>query len=132
MTESPLDIHSYARAHLEGVVQLCRDEGWPTFLEDPERAHRVLSAPGVTTVVAVVEGEVVGFAQLQSDGEVQAHLSLLAVARDHRRHGIARQLVTEGLARSGGVRLDLVTDTAEEFYASLPHRTMSGYRLYPS
>lgn len=70
----------YERSHLEGVVALCEAEGWPSYPADPERAHRALTAPGVTAVVAWDDGMVVGFAYLQSDGEIQAHLSNLAVA----------------------------------------------------
>lgn len=50
----------YARQDLEGVVRLCDHEGWPSFGADPERAHRVLTAPGVTAVVARDGSEVVG------------------------------------------------------------------------
>jgi ribosomal protein S18 acetylase RimI-like enzyme len=92
-----------------------------------------MTAPGVTTLVAVDEeagAGVVGFACLQSDGEIQAHLSLIAVEAAHRRRGIARALIAEALARAGGERIDLVTDSAEAFYERLPHRRMAGYRLY--
>lgn len=89
-------------------------------------------APGVTTVVAVDEeagAGVVGFACLQSDGEIQAHLSLIAVEAAHRRRGIARALIAEALARADGERIDLVT--AEAFYERLAHRRRAGYRVYP-
>jgi hypothetical protein len=48
--------------HLEGVLQLGRAEGWPSFPADPERALAVLTAPGVVTVVALDGDEVLGFA----------------------------------------------------------------------
>ena len=72
-------------AHLPGIIQLCADEGWPSFQEDPDRTHRVLTDPGVPTVVALEDDQVVGFAYIQSDGEIQAHLSLIAVAETYRR-----------------------------------------------
>ena len=62
----------------------------------------------MTTVVAVDEEAgtgVVGFACLQSDGEIQAHLLLIAVEAAHRRRGIARALIAEALARAGGERI---------------------------
>jgi ribosomal protein S18 acetylase RimI-like enzyme len=122
---------TYERGHLPGIIKLCEAEGWPSFPADPERAHRVMTAPGVTTVVATEEHEVVGFAYLQSDGEIQAHLSLIAVDARHRGEGIGRALVADALSRAGGTRIDLVTDGAEAFYDALPHRRMAGYRLYP-
>jgi ribosomal protein S18 acetylase RimI-like enzyme len=116
---------------LEGVIALCAAEGWPSFPEDPARALRALTAPGVTTVVAAEAGRVVGFAQLLSDGEIQAHLSLIAVHPDARRHGLARQLLRLALTEAGGYRIDLITDTAPEFYAAMPHRRLEGFRVFP-
>jgi ribosomal protein S18 acetylase RimI-like enzyme len=125
-------IRRYSALDLPGVLRLCAFENWPSFREDQARAHRALTAPGVTTMVAVEGERLLGFAQLQSDGEVQAHLSLIAVDPATRRKGVARQLIEHALQTAGGLRIDLVTDTAEGFYASLPHFRMNGYRLYPS
>ena len=126
-----VEVVGYERWHLGGIVALCLDEGWPSFPEDPERAHRALTAPGVTAVVAVEGRAVLGFGSLQSDGEIQAHLSNIVVARSHRRTGVARRLLQNGIERSGGVRIDLVTDTAESFYEALHHKRWNGYRIYP-
>jgi GNAT superfamily N-acetyltransferase len=123
----------YQRGDLRAVIGLCQLEAWPSFPADPERAHRAMTAPGVTTMVAMDGAAgVVGFACLQSDGEIQAHLSLIAVHPGHRRRGIARALIGEALRVAGGERIDLVTDSAEGFYASLAHRRMAGFRIYPN
>src|SRR5713226_2109219 len=107
----------FREEHLDGVIALCAAEGWPSYTEDREKTARVLTAPGVTTVVAVDTVEVVGFAYLQSDREIQAHLSLIAVSVSRRRQGVGRLLITEGLRRAGGVRVDLLsTDGADGFY----------------
>jgi len=124
-------VRPFAAGDLSEVIELCAAEGWPSFPEDPARALRALTAPGVTTVVAVDQGGVVGFAQLLSDGEIQAHLSLIAVAPTHRRQGIALAMLKAALERAGGIRIDLVTDTAPEFYAAMPHRRFDGFRIYP-
>jgi ribosomal protein S18 acetylase RimI-like enzyme len=50
-----------------------------------------------------------------SDGEIQAHLSLIAVDPAYRRRGIARELIASALRVAGGLRIDLITDSAEEF-----------------
>ena len=126
-----MQLGPYEMGDLEGVIALCEAEGWPSFATDPERTHRVCTAPGVTSVVARDGSEVIGFAYLQSDGEVQAHLSLIVVSRGRRREGIARQLLQLALDRAGGQRIDLITDSASEFYEALPSRTMLGYRIYP-
>ena len=83
-------------------------------------------------MVAMDNDRVIGFAQMQSDGEIQAHLSVMAVDKDYRGRGIARRLIGLALREAGGKRVDLLTDSAESFYSKLPHRRMSGFRLYPN
>jgi ribosomal protein S18 acetylase RimI-like enzyme len=105
-------------------------EGWNSYTADRTRAHQVFTASGVVSVVATVAGEVVGFAYCQSDGAIQAHLSLLVIDGRNRRAGIARALVAHAFTLLGSVRIDLVTDTAGAFYRSLPHKEQLGFRLY--
>jgi len=125
------EVRRFRSDDLDGVIALCAAEGWPSFPEDPARALRALTAPGVTTVVAGKGDRVLGFAQLISDGEIQAHLSLIAVHPDARRQGLARQMLRLALSLAGGTRIDLVTETAADFYAALPHRRMEGFRIWP-
>jgi predicted N-acetyltransferase YhbS len=129
---SVAEIRRFTHEHLEAVLSLCEAEGWPSFPADPERALRVLTAPGVTTVVAIQDEHVVGFAQILSDGEIQAFLANLAVAEGARGNGIGRALVLEALRLAGGERVDLLSeDGATAFYSSFPHFEKPGYRLYP-
>jgi ribosomal protein S18 acetylase RimI-like enzyme len=127
-----MEILRFERSQLLGIVKLCTQEGWPTFPSDHERALRALTAPGVVTIVAVDAAQVIGFAQLQTDGAIQAHLSLIAVSEEHRRKGIGRKLIEMAFALSGAERIDLITETPSEFYESFAHRSMSGCRIYPS
>lgn len=93
---------------------------------------RILTAPGVTTVVAVDDGAVIGFAELFSDGHLQAYLANLVVAADERGSGIGRRLVGEALRLAGGERIDVLsTEEAIGFYRSLPHTDKPGFRIYP-
>lgn len=126
-----MEFERYQRGHLNGVLDICIVEGWKSYTSDPERTHRALTADGVTTIVAVDQGQVCGFAQIQSDGEIQAHLSVLVVKRDCRRQGIGQKLIAHGFQEAGGKRIDLVTDDAQEFYQSMAHSAKSGFRLYP-
>jgi ribosomal protein S18 acetylase RimI-like enzyme len=126
-----MEFRRYRNPDLMGIIRLCEIEGWPSLPADPARADRALTAPGVTTIVAVEKEHIAGFAQLQSDGEIQAHLSLIAVDRDFRRKGIARAMIELALKEAGGQRIDLVTDSATNFYQALPHRRMDGFRVWP-
>ena len=121
-----------AGEHLDGVVRLCEVEGYPSYTADRERTWAALTAPGVCTMVAVAPGGIVGFSQMQSDGVIQAHLSMVVVARSRRRSGIGRQLVKEAFRRCGGQWVDLLsTEDADGFYRSFEHQQFPGYRLHP-
>lgn len=126
-----VEISKFTERDLVGVLALCEAEAWPSFPEDPDRALRALTAPGVTTVVAREVGEVFGFAQLLSDGEIQAYLAAVVVAPGHRGQGVGKALIEAALTLAGGFRVDLLTDDgAVGFYDRLPHRKKAGYRLY--
>ena len=123
-----------AGPHLSGVARLLASLEWDNFRRDSESTRRSLTAPGVTTIVAVAletGEEVVGFAQVFSDGVFQAHLGLLAVDEGWHRRGVGRRLVEEAFARVGAERMDLIaSDESLAFYRSFRHREQAGFRLY--
>jgi GNAT superfamily N-acetyltransferase len=128
---APVRIAPFVPEHLDEVMELCELHRWLTLTEDPARALRAFTAPGVVTLVALRNGgELVGFAQALTDGSVQAFLSRLMVAEGSRRSGVGRLLLQEVLARSGALRVDLLAaDGSDEFYRSFPHRQSRGYRI---
>jgi len=122
-----------AGSHLSGVVGILASLEWDNFRHDPEFTRRSLTAPGVTTIIAVDRdtGGVVGFAQTFGDGVFQAHLGLLAVDGGWHRRGVGRGLVEEAFARTGAERMDLIaSDESLEFYRSLKHREQVGFRIH--
>ncbi|NIK60768.1 GNAT family N-acetyltransferase [Kribbella shirazensis] len=132
MTVTQYEAAPYESGHLQGILAICEAEDWPSLPADPARAHAVFTAPGVTTVVALDGEQVVGFAYLLSDGHLQAYLSQMAVHRAHRRKGIGRAMIEYATPLTGAQRVDLLTDTAQDFYTSFEHRMFSGFRIYPS
>jgi ribosomal protein S18 acetylase RimI-like enzyme len=121
-------LRPFTRGDLGGAMRLFAAERWQTYTADAERTYRALAAPGSTTLVAV-EGElVVGLIQLQSDGQIQAHLSALLVGEGWRRRGLARALLREALSQAGGLRMDIIS-AAGNFYLHLGARALSGFRL---
>ncbi|MGD9737591.1 MAG: GNAT family N-acetyltransferase [Solirubrobacterales bacterium] len=128
-----MEIVRYQRAHLEPILALAEGVAFSTLVEDPERAHRVLSGPGSVTLVALEGGEPIGFAHTITDGAIQAYLCRLIVAPAQRRRGIGRALVDESLARSGAIRMDLLSsEEAQPLYSGYRHDRWPGYRIYPA
>lgn len=136
-------IVAYEPAHLDGVMALFAAERWLTLIEDRARTGRALTAPGCTTLVAVddeaagggdgadaaADGRaVVGVIWMQSDGEIQAHVSAIAVAASHRGQGVGRQLITEALDATGVTRVDLIS-VADDFYGQMTERRFQGFRI---
>jgi ribosomal protein S18 acetylase RimI-like enzyme len=121
-------IESFAHAHLDGLIALVAAEGWDEYTADVERTRRALIAPGVTTLVAIVGGRVVGAIQLQSDGLIQAHVSMLLIDRKWRGRRLGSRLLREGLERAGGLWLDVRTRT-EGYYERLGASRSLGFRL---
>jgi predicted N-acetyltransferase YhbS len=126
-----LRIEPFQPGHADAVAALCAAEGWPSFT--PEKVADALCAPGVIALTAHDDGEVVGVAELLTDGVVVAYLGLLVVATDARRMGVGRGLIGELFARSGASRIDLLSEIdVTDFYESLPHKVKPGYRIYPA
>jgi ribosomal protein S18 acetylase RimI-like enzyme len=126
MTEA--SIEPFTRAHLDGLVALLAAEGWTEYTDDVERTYRALSAPGVTTLVAIVARRVAGAIQVQSDGVIQAHVSMLLIDRNARGARLGSRLLREGLRRAGGLQLDIRTRT-EGYYERLGASRSLGFRL---
>jgi ribosomal protein S18 acetylase RimI-like enzyme len=125
-----VEIIPFEEGHAVGVARLCATVQWPS-LRDPEVVLAVCTAPGSSAYVAIEDGVVVGWAQALGDGVLQSHLSFVAVHPDHRRRGIARLLTVATFQATHTLRMDLITDAGEEFYASFGHRRMHGFRIYP-
>jgi ribosomal protein S18 acetylase RimI-like enzyme len=123
-----ISIEPFTLAHLDGLIALVAAEGWTEYADDVERTRRALTAPGVTTLVAIAGGHLVGAIQVQSDGLIQAHVSMLLIARNSRGVGLGSRLLRHGLERAGGLQLDVRTRT-EGYYERLGASRSLGFRL---
>jgi ribosomal protein S18 acetylase RimI-like enzyme len=126
MTE--ISIEPFTQAHLDGLIALVAAEGWTEYTDDVERTRRALTAPGVTTLVAIAGGQLAGAIQVQSDGLIQAHVSMLLIGRNSRGIGLGSTLLRHGLERAGGLQLDIRTRT-EGYYERLGASRSLGFRL---
>jgi ribosomal protein S18 acetylase RimI-like enzyme len=123
-----VSIEPFAHGHLDALVALVGAEGWTEYSEDADRTYRALTAPGSTTLVAIDGGRVVGAIQLQSDGVIQAHLSMLLIDPEWRGRGLGTRLLRDGLESAGGIRMDIRTRT-EGYYELLGASRSLGFRL---
>ena len=128
MTVPERSIEPFAQAHLDGLIELVAAEGWTEYTDDVERTYRALTAPGVTTLVGIVGGRVTGAIQVQSDGLIQAHVSMLLIGPHWRGVGLGSRLLRAGLERAGGMQLDIRTRT-EGYYERLGASRSLGFRL---
>ena len=55
-----VSIEPFTHAHLDGLIALVAAEGWTQYTADVERTRRALTAPGVTTLVAIAGGHLAG------------------------------------------------------------------------
>jgi ribosomal protein S18 acetylase RimI-like enzyme len=123
-----ISIEPFTLAHLDALIALVAAEGWTEYADDVERTRRALTAPGVTTLVAIADGRVAGAIQVQSDGVIQAHVAMLLIDRNWRGVGLGSRLLRDGLERAGGLRLDIRTRT-EGYYERLGASRSLGFRL---
>jgi predicted N-acetyltransferase YhbS len=121
-----LHVTQLERANLAGVIALFAAQRW-SYAQDEQQTWRALTAPGSLTLVALAGAQVVGVAQLLSDGEIQALLSVLLVDQQHRRQGVARRLVEQARARTNGLRIEVIS-CADPFYEALGFRPVSAFR----
>ena len=127
---STVDIRPFDDGDAEDIGRLSTTVQWPS-LTDPDVVRQVCTAPGASSYVACTDGRLVGWAQALGDGVLQSHLSFVAVHPDHRRRGIARLLVVATFQATGTLRMDLITDSAEDLFAGFEHKRMAGFRIYP-
>jgi GNAT superfamily N-acetyltransferase len=121
-------IEAFGPGDLDGLVELVAAEGWTEYSDEPDQTYRALTAPGTTTLLAKAGKRVVGAIQVQSDGVIQAHVSLLLIDRAWRGHGLGVALLRDGLERAGGLQLDVRTRT-EGYYERLGASRSLGFRL---
>lgn len=87
-----MQIRSIATPDFDAVHRLLVVSGWAHRVGDVEDLERLILASQLA-VVAVDDGEVVGFARAITDGISNGYVSMVVVAEQHRRRGIGQALV---------------------------------------
>jgi predicted N-acetyltransferase YhbS len=76
-------------SEIEAARQLLAASGWEHRVSSPGQS-RVLLSRSQVTLVAVENGEVIGFLRALSDGVTNGCISMLVVSEVHHRKGIGR------------------------------------------
>ena len=87
-----MQIRAIQPSEIEPARRLLAANGWAKRVADAEQ-FRVLVSRSQRALVAVDNGEVIGFARALCDEIANGYLAMLVVAPSHRRRGIGQALV---------------------------------------
>lgn len=87
-----MEIRDIRPSEIEAARHLLEGSGWTHRVSDPEHFRELVSR-SQRALVAVDNGEVVGFLRALSDGMANGYISMVVVAESHRRRGIGRDLI---------------------------------------
>jgi ribosomal protein S18 acetylase RimI-like enzyme len=88
-----LEIRDIRPAELEAARRLLVAAGWTRRVSDLEQFRELVSR-SQRALVAIDEGEVVGFLRALTDGLANGYISMVVVAENHRNKGIGRALIS--------------------------------------
>src|SRR5262249_42977768 len=87
-----MEIRDVRESEIEGARRLLHAAGWTHRVSDPLEFRDLVSRSS-RAIVAVEDGEVIGFLRALTDGMTNGYISMVVVAEKHRRQGVGRALV---------------------------------------
>lgn len=111
------------------TIKLLSDvEGWPTPTSRPADTLNAWQH-SYPALVAIHNGQVIGFLRAITDGSVTTYIAELLVAKEWRSRGIGKALVEACHEQIPSTRLDLLsTGQADLFYEATGFRRFQGFR----
>ena len=97
-----MQIRAIRPSEIEPARRLLAANGWAKRVADAAQ-FQLLVARSQRTLVAVDNGEVIGFARALCDDISNGYLAMLVVAQSHRRRGIGQALVRAVMGDDRGI-----------------------------
>jgi len=115
-----MEIRDVQPSEIEAARHLLEASGWTHHVSDPEEFRELVSR-SQRALVAVQDGEVIGFLRALCDGMADGYISMLVVAEGHRHKGVGRALVNALLGDDRRMTwvLRAARDGVAEFYEKI-------------
>jgi len=112
-----MEIRDIQPSEIEAARRLLEAAGWADRVSNPEEFRELLSRSS-RSIVAIENGNVIGFLRALTDGMTNGYISMLVVAKPHRRRGIGRALVGSVMGENRNMTwvLRAGRDGVAEFY----------------
>jgi ribosomal protein S18 acetylase RimI-like enzyme len=122
-----LQVRAFAPSDLDSAFRILCTNGWAHRISGTDQLH-ALVASSQRVVVALMDGQVAGFARAITDNLSNGYLSMVVVDEVYRRRGIGRALVESLIASERNITwlLRAERNGAQEFFSKLGFKSSSG------